>query len=132
MEGQQDFGNGGSRAFKQPRRGAARRGRGGMDGFPSLPGMAQGMPHFDPASTMEALMQMQAMGLPFPSFPNFADQGNFRGGRKQGRRRGRCRDFDTKGYCSRGSTCMFDHGNESVYMPPVGAKGEGMTARNYL
>lgn len=71
-------------------------------------------------------MQMQAMGLPFPGMP--APQG-FRGGRNQTRRRGRCRDFDTKGYCSRGNTCMYDHGNESVFVPPMpmGQNGEGQS-----
>lgn len=86
--------------------------------------LPHGMPSFDPNNPMEAVMRMQAMGLQYPGMPEFPQQGF--GGRGQPRRRGRrCRDFDTKGYCSRGNTCMFDHGNESVYVPPTAAQGEG-------
>lgn len=64
------------------------------------------MPPFDPNNPMEAFMRMQAMGMPFPGMPEYFSQN---GNRRQQRRRGRCRDFDTKGYCARGSTCMFEH-----------------------
>ncbi|KAK7409451.1 hypothetical protein QQX98_008359 [Neonectria punicea] len=114
----------GDRTYKQPRRG----GRGGrgvdlrggrlggqpgvLHGFPPQPDM----PHFDPNNPMEAFMQMQAMGLQYPGMPKFLQQ-QYGGGRAQPRRKGRCRDFDTKGFCSRGSTCQYDHGNESIFMP---------------
>lgn len=70
------------------------------------------MPPFDPNNPMEAFMRMQAMGMPFPGMPEYFGPGRGGGGggnRRQQRRRGRCRDFDTKGYCARGSTCMFEH-----------------------
>ncbi|KAH7160309.1 hypothetical protein B0J13DRAFT_540942 [Dactylonectria estremocensis] len=119
------------RAFKQPRRGG-RGGRGddmrggghagphgALHGFPTHPDM----PNFDPNNPMEAFMQLQAMGLPYPGMPNFPQA--YGGGRGQQRRKGRCRDFDTKGFCSRGSTCQYDHGNESIFMPPsLGPSGE--------
>lgn len=103
--------------MKQPRRGG-RRGRGGdaRGGRHRSPTGASDfpMPPFDPFNglPMDVLVQMQAMGLPFPDMV---------GGRGPPRRRGRCRDFDTKGYCSRGSTCQYDHGNgnDSLYMPPL-------------
>lgn len=58
-------------------------------------------------------MQMQqAMAMQFPGMAEQMRMGFGRGAPRQ-RRRGRCRDFDVKGYCSRGNTCMFDHGNES-------------------
>ncbi|PHH90533.1 hypothetical protein CDD83_3375 [Cordyceps sp. RAO-2017] len=119
------------RSYKQPRRG----GRRGMDdgrgarapGFRSatMPSLPLGMPHFDPNNPMEAIMQMQAMGIPFAGLPNLPQPAlGPRPPRNQAKWKGRCRDFDTKGYCSRGSTCMYDHGNESIYVPPAPARGE--------
>lgn len=67
-------------------------------------------------------MQMQAMGMPYPQMPKFPM--SFNSGRNS-RRKGRCRDFDNKGYCSRGSTCPYDHGNESIFVPPMGPPGDG-------
>ncbi|KAI9167136.1 RNA-binding protein [Paramyrothecium foliicola] len=115
----------GVRALKQARRNG-RRGRAGdarggrFKGFSPMPG-ASGFPPFGPNNplSMEALMQMQAMGLPFPPLGKSPD---FPASTDAPRRRGRCRDFDTKGYCSRGSTCQYDHGNESSYVPPPGAQ----------
>ncbi|KAF4345188.1 RNA-binding [Fusarium beomiforme] len=108
------------RVQKQPRRGG-RGGRGdetkggrpgaSMHNLPPRPDMP-----FDP-KVMEAFLQMGSMGMPYPGMPNFPQQ-SFGGGRNQLRRRGRCRDFDTKGFCSRGSTCPYDHGNESIFVPP--------------
>lgn len=71
-------------------------------------------------------MQMQAMGMPFAGLQGYP-QLSF-GGRPQkhqAKRKSRCRDFDTKGFCSRGSTCLYDHGNESIYVPPSVSSGQG-------
>ncbi|KAF5026719.1 hypothetical protein F66182_1187 [Fusarium sp. NRRL 66182] len=122
QDGRESFSRGG-RAQKQPRRGG-RGGRGDdmrgggrrMHNLPPRPDMP-----FDPKA-IEAFLQMGPMGMAYPGMPNFAQQG-FGGGRNQPRRRGRCRDFDTKGFCSRGSTCPYDHGNESIFVPP-GNDGE--------
>ncbi|KAI0419137.1 hypothetical protein F5X98DRAFT_335313 [Xylaria grammica] len=36
------------------------------------------------------------------------------------RRKQRCRDYDSKGYCSRGNNCNFEHGAEQSYiLPPM-------------
>jgi RNA-binding protein 26 len=35
----------------------------------------------------------------------------------QQRRREPCRDYETKGFCSRGNKCQYDHGNGSVFVP---------------
>ncbi|CAJ0549038.1 Ff.00g026510.m01.CDS01 [Fusarium sp. VM40] len=108
------------RAQKQARRGGrggrgddVRGGRPGglMHNLPQRPDMP-----FDP-QVMEAFLQMGSMGMPYPGISNFPQQ-SFGGGRNQARKRGRCRDFDTKGFCSRGSTCPYDHGNESIFVPP--------------
>jgi hypothetical protein len=29
----------------------------------------------------------------------------------------RCRDYDTKGFCARGNSCKFEHGQDSIYVP---------------
>ncbi|KAJ4012867.1 hypothetical protein NW752_006138 [Fusarium irregulare] len=102
---------------------ARRSGRGGR-GDDMRGGQAGGFMHslpprpdmpFDP-KVMEAFLQMGAMGMPYSGMPNFPQQ-SFNGGKNQSRKRGRCRDFDTKGFCSRGSTCPYDHGNEPILMP---------------
>lgn len=105
----------GGRSFKQPRRGrrGGREDRGDRNGN-AYPMMM--MPPFDPNNPMEAIMQMQAMGLPWPGMPGqqgwgFGGGPGGSGGRGGQKRRGRCRDFDTKGFCARGSTCVYDHGN---------------------
>ncbi|KAG6062936.1 hypothetical protein E4U32_001784 [Claviceps aff. humidiphila group G2b] len=69
------------------------------------------MPPLDPNNPMEALMSMQAMSMAFPMMGD-ASSGWFGpapGRGERGTKRRRCRDFDQKGYCSRGSTCNFDH-----------------------
>ncbi|KAK3353126.1 hypothetical protein B0T25DRAFT_543737 [Lasiosphaeria hispida] len=119
-----DSGRGG-RAFKQPRRGG-RGGRtddvGGLRGATGFNGSSGQNPsqflptptavgHFDANAAMEALFSMP-MTLGANGMPNFPAQV------PRGRRRHRCRDYDTKGYCARGNTCMFEHGDSSIYMPP--------------
>ncbi|KAM4056621.1 PWI domain-containing protein [Hirsutella rhossiliensis] len=130
-DGQRDQSYGDHRSVKQPRRGARRgpednRGskQGGF-GSMNLPAPPAGMPQFDVNNPMEAFMQMQAMGMPFAGLQGYP-QLNFGGRpqRHQPKRKGRCRDFDTKGFCSRGSTCIYDHGNESIYVPPSASNGE--------
>lgn len=131
-------GFGGGRPLKQPRRGGRGGGRGGHDtGFgrgaptgPMFPGGGyqapqfpaagpSGSPVFDPDNPMEALLKMQSMGLPMPPIPNFGSQGRQAHTGQQRKRRQRCRDYDTKGYCARGNTCMFEHGTDSIFVPPI-------------
>lgn len=88
------------------------------------------LPPFDPNNPMDGFLAMQAMGLLPPLDQNgllamsnghmppmFAPPFQSQRGKKHGRRRGRCREFDTKGFCSRGNTCVYDHGNEEAFMP---------------
>lgn len=75
------------------------------------------VPTFDPQNPnpMDALM---AMGMPLPgASPQVPSPVSSRGGRQ--RRNRRCRDFDTKGFCSRGGTCPFDHGNGAASFVPL-------------
>lgn len=108
--------------------GAFNNGRGGFQGrFPSagdqgippqgfMPGMPEpppGMPPLDPNNPMATMLAMQAMGFPMPSFPQVAGEGGHSRPKKK-----RCRDYDQKGFCARGNTCMYEHGQDSIYVPP--------------
>ena len=124
--GGQEPHNNGPRPMKNPKRmgnGPMRPGAdNGRQGDGSLSGAA--VP-FDPQNPMpmEAFM---AMGMPMPgNLQPLPSPVSSRGGRS--RRRGRCRDFDNKGYCSRGGTCPYDHGNESAYTPPMPYQNGGKT-----
>ena len=142
-----------TRLYKQPRRGgnfggpAGRgnfnHGRGGFQGqsspmnlqsllpqgfMPGMPSPPPGMPPLDPNNPMAAILAMQAMGFPvpgMPSVPPLNSPGN-RGPPVQAMppKKQRCRDYDLKGFCARGNTCMFEHGQDSIYVPPVGAGDE--------
>lgn len=126
--------SGGPRSHKQPRRGNgwqdSRDGK--HPGFPAanLPPLPPALPQYDANNSLEVTIQMQAMGIPFPAMP--APKPSFGGQvqRNLPRRRGRCRDFDMKGYCSRGSTCLYDHGNESIYIPAAPSAGLEYDPRN--
>ncbi|KAL2754484.1 hypothetical protein ACRALDRAFT_1076176 [Sodiomyces alcalophilus JCM 7366] len=127
----------GERAFKQPRRGGGfGRGIGATDandahasqnydprdafpptGFSHPLDMIQlGSFNGLPAATAPGLPQQPP---PFPSGPQSRPYGTPPTARK---RRQRCRDFDTKGFCARGNSCQFDHGMGPIYLPsdPMG------------
>lgn len=80
---------------------------------------------FDPSEHLEAMMQMHAMGLPFPAMPGQPQHGPHGGSHTWGPWTKLCPDFESKGYCSRGSTCVFDHGNESIPLPFLGPNHHG-------
>lgn len=122
------LGQRGGRGNKQMRRGGEMgrgRGRGGMQTQPyqqisQPPQMPPGFPTFDPNNPMAAIMAMQAMGFPtMPGFPQMSGQqtsippGNGI----------RCRDYDTQGFCAKGSECPFEHGEDTIVMP---GRNEGM------
>lgn len=115
----------GGRQYKQPRRGGGRGGR-GPGGFQG--GMMQGphqgaqqiIPAFDPNNPMEAILKMQQMGIPIPPMPTYSGGYQPPRGPQVQRRRGRCRDFESKGYCARGQNCMFEHAVDPMYVPPQG------------
>ena len=56
-------------------------------------------------------MTMQAM---FPHMTNSSSTLNKKAPAAVARQRQRCRDYDTKGFCARGSACPFDHGNDPI------------------
>jgi hypothetical protein len=91
-----------------------------------LPPLGAGLPPFDPNNPLEAILQLQAMGIPIPPMPGLdappppqaGGGGHHHPGQAPPRRRQRCRDFDEKGYCARGNSCMFQHGADTGYVPP--------------
>jgi RNA-binding protein 26 len=100
-------------------------------GFPGMPGMPSpppGMPPFDPNNPMGALLAMQAMGLPFPGLAPFPTStspiGRGAPGAPTPPKRTRCKDYDTKGFCAKGNTCPYEHGEHSIWVPPVGKADE--------
>ncbi|KAL8725485.1 MAG: hypothetical protein Q9166_007323 [cf. Caloplaca sp. 2 TL-2023] len=74
-------------------------------------------------------MMLQAMGLPgrqqMPAHPTYAQVGcpparqstSPYNGTAESRIHARCRDYDTKGFCVKGSTCPFEHGNDHMVAP---------------
>jgi RNA-binding protein 26 len=123
----------GERAPKQPRyhnRGGARGGNNGMQSpafaQASLNGMVPqvglispqlpvGIPALDPNNPMSALLAMQALlpllGVPQAQMPGALGNMSNRGKGK------RCRDYDQKGFCARGSSCPYEHGTDSIVVP---------------
>ncbi|KAL7627278.1 hypothetical protein AAE478_001467 [Parahypoxylon ruwenzoriense] len=78
------------------------------------------MPAIDPSSILENIQRLQQLGIPIPEVPDLPKPvySGFAGSTSR-RKKQRCRDYDMKGYCSRGSNCMFEHGSESVYVPSL-------------
>ncbi|KAF2816816.1 uncharacterized protein BDZ99DRAFT_456629 [Mytilinidion resinicola] len=140
-------GAGGNRTVKQMRRGGFN-GRGGFGGsdfpmggmpglgsmpamsnlpnMPMLPTAAPGFPPFDPNNPMAALMAMQAMGFPMPGMPQMplaSSPPGFGPAGSPGQnlhvpKKERCSDYDTKGFCARGSVCPYEHGVDHIVVPP--------------
>ncbi|PSS00713.1 hypothetical protein BD289DRAFT_20068 [Coniella lustricola] len=93
-------------------------------GSPPSFASAGSMLPLDASNPLEALRQLQQLQqqlqmqmAPFAEFnqqqqpPSYGPQ---RGGPQK--KRGRCRDYDTKGYCARGPNCHFEHGNSTEAM----------------
>lgn len=105
--------------------------QGMFPGMPPMPTPPPGMPPMDPNNPMGALLAMQAMGFPVPGMPTLPQgvsptgvlrspgASNAPSGLKQ-----RCRDYDTQGFCTRGNACKYEHGTESIYVPPGASDGE--------
>ncbi|KAI1081672.1 hypothetical protein F5B20DRAFT_52004 [Whalleya microplaca] len=141
---------GGPQPFKQPRRGGSfpQRGRrfddsygyrgqrGGPGPYQSVPGPGgYGAPQppfspsqqdpalapIDPNSIIENIQRLQQLGIPIPQLPELP-RPTYSGSAMPPprRRKQRCRDYDMKGYCSRGNNCLFEHGPGSLYIPPPG------------
>ncbi|KAL2189781.1 hypothetical protein L209DRAFT_749669 [Thermothelomyces heterothallicus CBS 203.75] len=77
---------------------------------PDVPPGPSTVGYFDPKGGMGAMYGMSlAAGHPMPELA----RGHF-----PPKKRKKCRDWEKKGYCPRGTNCMFAHSNDPVY-PPV-------------
>lgn len=114
-----------------------------LPGFPTMPPMPsppQGIPPLDPNNPMAAILAMQAMGFPVPNMPGFpqdtAATGQSRspagGLPPMAKRKQMCRDYNQKGFCARGNTCLFEHGNDSIYVPSPTPMDGMYCPRSYL
>ena len=74
------------------------------------------MPAFDPNNPFGQILAMQqAMGM-LPGMPNAGSPTNgYAFAAPQPRQR--CRDYDTKGFCTAGASCPHEHGNETFVVP---------------
>jgi RNA-binding protein 26 len=105
-----------------------------VSGFSNLPAITSPpprMPPLDPNNPMAALLAMQTLGFPLPGMSPFpqatsplGQSGSPAPGYSTHKKAQRCRDYDTKGFCARGNTCMFEHGTDSIYMPPNIVEGK--------
>lgn len=100
-------------------------------GFAGLLPPPPGLP-FDPNDPMAGMLAMQhAMGFPplpgmplppqagsptgFPPFPAQNSPASIAPPKQ--RINARCRDYDTKGFCTRGNACPFEHGTDLIVVP---------------
>lgn len=124
-------GDANGRMIKQPRRGGPGMGRGGYDprggrggfggnrppnmnlqnmppqtGFPNMlpmPSPPAGMPFFDPREGFAGMEAMLGMGLPMSVLQGIP-QGNSSPPGQASPTKPRCKDYDVRGFCARGST----------------------------
>ena len=95
------------------------------NGCPGLPMPANGMP-LDPIGPLLAMPAIHPLP-PMPDLSQAASPGAFASWMGQlplleasvgkSKINVRCRDYDTKGVCARGSACPFDHGNNQIIVP---------------
>ncbi|CAJ2514084.1 Uu.00g022030.m01.CDS01 [Anthostomella pinea] len=81
------------------------------------------LPPLDANSLMENIQRLQQLGIPIPQIPQLPELPKpvYSGSTiapSPRRRKQRCRDYDTKGFCQRGNNCIFQHGTESLHIPP--------------
>ena len=96
---------------------------------PGLPGMLQqlpGMPPIDFTDPIAAMLSMQALGFPgMPQLPQsptgllqpMDTSWTNSDPSATNKITARCRDYDTKGFCTRGNACPFDHGDNHIVVP---------------
>ncbi|KAI1801061.1 hypothetical protein F4811DRAFT_535879 [Daldinia bambusicola] len=70
-------------------------------------------------SFMENIQRMNQLDIPIPQLPDLPKPVYSGSVPPPRRRRQKCRDYETRGYCSRGNNCRFEHGSDSLMMPPL-------------
>ncbi|WPG98145.1 Hypothetical protein R9X50_00093100 [Acrodontium crateriforme] len=101
--------------------------------LPVMPTPPAGMPLYDLNNPMATIMAMQEfIGSMMPGMANFGMHDS-----AQSLTRERCRDYDTKGFCTKGISCPYEHGSNPYIVPQDGqrevyngvANGAGQTSR---
>lgn len=101
-----------------------------MPGLPQMPTPPPGFPSFDQNNPLAAMMALTAMGFPnMPGMPPFSPsqspyQPNTRRPMPPKKPGQRCRDYETKGFCVRGVSCPYEHGNDHLVIPGPNATEE--------
>ncbi|KAF3062289.1 hypothetical protein GL218_03641 [Daldinia childiae] len=78
-----------------------------------------GIPPINLDNLMENIQRMNQLDIPIPQLPDLPKPVYSGSIPPPRRRRQKCRDYETRGYCSRGSNCKFEHGSDSLMMPPL-------------
>lgn len=112
---------GARRAFKQPRRGYGVPDAPLDYGAPSFPPAQAASPNLLSASSAYAnippLDPTHTQAFPFPP-SSYPGQAMARPNPYMRKKKPRCWEFDSKGYCSRGLTCKYDHSIDFSAMQP--------------
>lgn len=98
---------------------------------PPIPQLSQFQPQHDHHMSQMAPNILNQLGFAFPQEDNLPKP-VYSGTIPTPRRRKRCRDYDTKGYCSRGNKCRFEHGADSLTLPPLGPPGDEYDPSNAI
>ncbi|XDG09655.1 hypothetical protein ABKA04_009270 [Annulohypoxylon sp. FPYF3050] len=98
---------------------------------PPVPQLSQFQPQHDHHMSQMAPNILNQLGFAFPQEDNLPKP-VYSGTIPTPRRRKRCRDYDTKGYCSRGNKCRFEHGADSLTLPPLGPPGDEYDPSNAI
>ena len=105
-------------------------------GYPDMPSPPLGMPPFDQNNPIAAMLAMQSMGILPPNMPGHPQATSPLDMRPSGpplqMRKRRCRDYDEKGFCARGNTCMFEHDEHSIWVPSAQNQDEYDPANSTL
>ncbi|KAI0109762.1 hypothetical protein F4814DRAFT_424529 [Daldinia grandis] len=79
----------------------------------------QGVSLINLDNLMENIQRMNQLDIPIPHLPDLPKPVYSGSIPPPRRRRQKCRDYETRGYCSRGSNCKFEHGSDSLIMPSL-------------
>ncbi|KHJ35528.1 putative rrm domain protein [Erysiphe necator] len=84
----------------------------------SMPNSSPKVPTFDPIDPVTAMIAMQALTFPIPGTNPFGQIGfTAHNDPNMSLNKQRCRDYDVKGFCARGITCKFEHGENPLWNP---------------
>ncbi|KAH9908435.1 hypothetical protein F4778DRAFT_717245 [Xylariomycetidae sp. FL2044] len=98
--------------------------------YQPTPPHAQHVPQIDPNSILDNIQRLHELGVPLPQTELINPVYSGTPFTPPRRKKQRCRDYDAKGYCSRGNTCMYEHGTGAMYVPGVTSQSEEYDPNN--